>query len=269
MISRDKIVELYLAMFQRAPTKMEVDYWYNNYKDYDSLSDVADDMFTAAVDAVKSYNLQELYPMYADIDLENLSSSYEQVKDIISSVYKVLLNKDETTDKEGIEYWSFKVINLEATIGEVIANVITITEEIANDPAKADLYFNNEEEKNSAIKAANSFKVKLDLAKEVEENIEKIDENKDLQSQLSELKKVVEEVKSEDDIPAEIEKLIGVKKDNNVEISNEIDDHIEDIAEIHEKDIEAPEIAMYINNDNELNDIIYNQHHYDEFHHFA
>jgi hypothetical protein len=164
MATRDQIVELYVALFQRAPTKEEVDSWYSVEADK-PMGEAAADMLFAAVNVVlEDSEAASYYPDYGYL----IFSDTEYYRKIIEDVYKVTLNKDYTTDPEGIDGWLTQVEShggdLHA-LGETIGDIIYIADLFASGELPA--------EDPETVAAATAFKNKVEVAKATAEKVEK------------------------------------------------------------------------------------------------
>jgi len=225
MISKDKIIELYVAMFQRAPSKAEVEYWYNDSINHNyTEKQLAENMVNGAIAATKNYNLADLYPSYANLDLSN----YDSIKNVIESVYQTLFDKTYNDDPNGIDYWTNAVYSNEKTLGEAILDIVNVALDIPKNPDYwRDYYLQNgysEDYFNGALKAAETYINRVEAAKEIANNIDSInlnDPNK-LKEDIQTMKNVVLKVKNENDVNKIKEKvndgLDGIKAfiDNEV-----------------------------------------------------
>jgi hypothetical protein len=211
---KDQVTELYIAMFQRAPSESEIDYWYNSAQTNGlDIIDLADTMVNSAKDATHMFGLEDLYPQYANYDPNNPDS----VKDIISSVYSTIFNKDESQDPDGVNYWTNEVLNGKS-VGEVIVGIEDAAKDIAENPDKYKDSF-DENTLNQAIEAANAFNAKIDAANEIANNISNI--KTDPQS-LQEMQDIIKEVKDDDDVSQILDKVDNIKK--KVEAPGNTDD---------------------------------------------
>jgi hypothetical protein len=154
----DLIYKLYIALFERAPEKDGVDYWYKELiKNNFDYSLIANDMINAAS------NYSSIYPQYKDIDLNN----YNSIKPIIENVYKILFNKTYDDDPSGIDYWTNDVIKYK-DLGSVVTNIIKVADGISNKEIETD--------ENTYDYAVN-FENKTELSKYVSEKFQKFDGN--------------------------------------------------------------------------------------------
>jgi hypothetical protein len=213
-MTKDQVTELYIAMFQRAPSESEIDYWYNSAQTNGlDIIGLADTMVNSAKDATHMFGLEDLYPQYANYDPNNPDS----VKDIISSVYSTIFNKDESQDPDGVNYWTNEVLNGKS-VGEVIVGIEDAAKDIAENPDKYQDSF-DENTLNQAIEAANAFNAKIDAANEIANNISNI--KTDPQS-LQEMQDIIKEVKDDDDVSQILDKVDNIKK--KVEAPGNTDD---------------------------------------------
>ena len=151
------IAKLYIAMFDRAPEKTGLDYWYKEVEAGKSLSQIANEMASAA----KKY--PNMYPQYANYNPDDADS----VKTVINKVYKILFNKDDTTDAKGVNYWVDQIVKEHKDLGTVIVTLEKAAEE----------YLNSD---NAAAKAAaETFENRTDAAIKVSNIIPSADVNGD------------------------------------------------------------------------------------------
>ena len=192
-VIKDDIVKLYIAMFQRIPSQSEIDYWYSSANQNglikgDKLDTIhlADTMADAAKNAVVSYNLEDIYPQYANYNPSNENS----VKAVINSVYQTIFNKDETKDPAGVQYWTDKIVKDHQSLGEVVVSMENAAEDIAKNPDKYKNSFSPDELQN-ALKAVEAFNTKVDAAEEISQELPnvKVDSNT-----LQELQNLVKEI---------------------------------------------------------------------------
>jgi len=210
-MTRDDVVKLYIAMFDRAPEASAVNYWYKDALEHNySIGELADKMLTSAIDVVKSYNLTDIYPQYINVNPDDYSS----VKNVIEEVYKTLLNKDYSDDPVGIDYWVNEVLSGKKTLGETIASIEVTAEGIANGTIKLEDYGYTQEEINKTLQAAKAFENKIIAAKDIsyvvpdlnqdnlkeslltlQDTIKKInDDNNSITNTLNELKDKLNEI---------------------------------------------------------------------------
>ncbi|NPA55325.1 MAG: hypothetical protein GXO40_03090 [Epsilonproteobacteria bacterium] len=210
MINRDYIIDLYVAMFQRAPTKAEVDYWYDDAIQHGySATDLANAMVDGAVAATHDYGLEDMYPSYASLDLNN----YDSIQNVIASVYKTLFDKTLDDDPDGIKYWTNTVYNHTKSLGQAILDIVNVALDIPNDPQKYEEYYlqngYDEEYFQGALAAAKVYINRVEAAKAISEDVDSIDiTNQDnLKQQIQTMQNVVLQVKSADDVTALTQQL--------------------------------------------------------------
>ncbi|BCD60690.1 MULTISPECIES: hypothetical protein [unclassified Nitratiruptor] len=211
MLSRDDVAALYIAMFQRAPSKSELDSWYNDAIEHRrDLGSTAEAMLQAAQLAVNGFGLQKMYPQYINVDPTNP----ESVRNIISTVYETLFNKSYQDDPNGIDTWVNQVISGQQSIGEAIASIKIIGEGIATKPDDYRAFFKTDIDFNNAFHAAKAFEAKVDAAMEVANTIEnvKVDENT-----LKKMQDLIKSVASEADV--------SIVKNMAQYMKNEVEDH--------------------------------------------
>jgi hypothetical protein len=181
-ITKEDVAAFYVAMFQRAPSYVELDYWYNDAIKYNrSSEELVEVMLNAAKDATIKYHLEDIYPVYANLDL----LSQDSLKNLIEVVYKTLFNKDYSVDKEGIDYWVNEA--KENGIGYAIVALINSAKDIANNPDK---YKDKFEDINAAYDSAKLFLKRIEVALDTANSVYKIDI-----SQIEDMKKKISEVK--------------------------------------------------------------------------
>jgi serralysin len=152
----DIVYKLYIALFERAPEKEGVDYWYKELiKNNFDYSLIANDMINAAS------NYSSIYPQYKNIDLNN----YNSIKPIIENIYKILFNKTYEDDASGIDYWTNDVIKYK-DLGSVVTNIIKVADGISNKEIESD---------ENTYDYAVSFENKTELSKYVSEKFQKFD----------------------------------------------------------------------------------------------
>lgn len=117
------VIELYVAMFQRAPEREGANYWYNLATTQNmSKDELANAMFNAAVGLVnQNASYQTIYPQYK-IDPANITM--EQAKNIIENMYKILFNKSYLEDPTGIDYWAGKIANDKLNVGFIVTEMV-------------------------------------------------------------------------------------------------------------------------------------------------
>jgi predicted nucleic acid-binding Zn-ribbon protein len=247
---KDQVTELYIAMFQRAPSESEIDYWYNSAQTNGlDIIGLADTMVNAAKDATHMFGLEDLYPQYANYDPSNPDS----VKDIINSVYSTIFNKDASQDPDGVNYWTNEVLNGKS-VGEVIVGIEDAAKEIAENPDKYKDSF-DENTLNQAVNAAHAFKAKVGAANEIATKISNV--KTDAQS-LQEMQKLIKDVKSDDDINKVVNEADSIKdkivetKDDIKDIKNKVKDNSDmfDMKDDDKDDVQNTNLSD--NSDNSL-----------------
>jgi len=204
MLTKDQITELYIAMFQRAPSESEIDYWYNTAQSSNlDVVSLADTMVNAARDAVHMFGLEDLYPQYASYDPNNPDS----IKAIVESVYSTIFNKDATEDPDGINYWTNEVLNGKS-LGEVIVAIENAAKDIAENPDKYKNIF-DEETLNQAIEATKAFESKVNAAKDIASQISNVKVDAD---SLKEMQDIIKNVKDDNDITSIMEEITIIKE---------------------------------------------------------
>ena len=153
----DFIYKLYIALFQRAPEKEGVEYWYKELiKNNFDYSLIANEMISAA----SNYSF---YSQYKNIDFND----FDSIRDIIESIYKILFGKSYEDDKEGIDYWSEDVIKYK-NLGSVVVNIIKVADMIANKEIKSD---------EETFKYALAFENRVEVSKYVSQKYKTFDGN--------------------------------------------------------------------------------------------
>jgi hypothetical protein len=226
MLTKDQVTQLYIAMFQRAPSKSEIDYWYNSAQQNGmDIIGLANTMVNAAKDATHMFGLEDLYPQYANYDPNNPDS----IKAIINSVYSTIFNKDATQDPNGVDYWTNEVLNGKS-LGEVIVAIENAAKDIAEHPDKYQNQF-DQNTLNHAINAAHAFEDKVKAAEKIAEQISNV--KTDPQS-LEKMKEVIKEVKDDDDINKVLNEVNNIK--NQVEDSAAVQNHNDNINNYSDDD---------------------------------
>jgi len=160
-VTKEDVVKLYVAMFNRAPEGSGVEYWLDqatkNAWDVATLADYM--MYSVWSAAQTDSTFAEDYPQYANLNFSNLTA--DTVRPIIETVYQILFNKDYDTDPEGIDYWVNNVINKKRSLGVTIADMLYSAEQIASDP-NADP---------SAMSAAQAYLNKVQVAEYFTEKV--------------------------------------------------------------------------------------------------
>ena len=214
MITKDQVTKLYIAMFQRAPSESEVDYWYNTAEqnNLDTIG-LANTMLQAAKDATHMFGLENLYPQYANYDPNNPDS----IKNIVDTVYQTLFNKDAAIDPEGVQYWTNEVVENGKSLGEVVVAMEKAAEDIAAHPEKYEDKF-DPQTLEEAVNAAKAFEAKVEAAKEIATEIKNV--KTDSQS-LEELKNVIKQIHSHNDIE-KIKNEVDILKEKVEDLSHMI-----------------------------------------------
>ena len=190
-VTKLDVAKLYIAMFDRAPEKEGLDYWYKEAESGKSLSQIADEMASAA----KAY--PDIYPQYANYDPSNPDS----VKAVINEVYKILFNKDETTDAKGVNYW----VN-EITSGKMDLGTAVVTLEKA-----AEGYLNSDDA--AAKAAAETFENRADAAVKIADILPKADVNGDGKIDASDFQVFQDTIKEVTDDKTTIDKAVKTADD--------------------------------------------------------
>jgi len=161
-VTRDDVIKLYVAMFHRAPEGNAVDTWVQAAESEGwGLAELAQTMCAAAIEVVQSdESYASIYPEYANLDLSNLTE--ESVRAVIESVYEILFNKTYEDDPEGIDGWVADVIENGQPLGNAIASIVLVAEQIYNGEVEAD---------EQAKAAAEAFMNKVEVAKYFAENV--------------------------------------------------------------------------------------------------
>jgi len=161
-VTRDDVIKLYVAMFHRAPEGNAVDTWVQAAESEGwGLAELAQTMCAAAIEVVQSdESYASIYPEYANLDLSNLTE--ESVRAVIESVYEILFNKTYEDDPEGIDGWVADVIENGQPLGNAIASIVLVAEQIYNGEVEAD---------EQAKAAAEAFVNKVEVAKYFAENV--------------------------------------------------------------------------------------------------
>ena len=156
-ITQTDVAKLYIAMFDRAPEKAGLDYWYNEAESGKTLAQIADEMAAAA----KAY--PDIYPQYANYNPDDADS----VKAVINDVYKILFNKDDTTDAKGVNYWVDQITSGKMDLGTAVVTLEKAAEEYLNSDDAA------------AKAAAETFENRADAAVKVADILPSADVNGD------------------------------------------------------------------------------------------
>ena len=117
------IAKLYIAMFDRAPEQEGLNYWLNQANNGMSLSEIAN----AMADAAKTLYPSD-YPDYANYNPQDANS----VEAVINDIYKVLFNKDSSTDPDGVNYWVNEITSGKMDLGTAVVTLEKAAEEYLN-----------------------------------------------------------------------------------------------------------------------------------------
>jgi hypothetical protein len=207
-LTKENVAQLYVAMFERVPEKEGFDAWYNAAIENNwGLGELAQSMLTAAEQVVNtSDEYAEIYPQYVNVN----SSSEESVRDIIENVYQTLFNKSYTDDPVGIDTWVKSVTEDGQSIGNVVASITTIANQLASDS-------NLDED---TKKAVDTYKNKVDVALYGAEEIDSADIDKDGKVEPEDLKELQEPLELVNDTPESVE----AAKEKVEELAQEIFD---------------------------------------------
>jgi len=105
-VKQTEAVELYIALFGRAPDGEGLKYWLDQAKQNNwDVKALADNMF---------YSVSQQYPEYAD------------VQKVVESIYLNVLGKTPASDSEGISYWIQQINEGKTTVGQVAADIIYV-----------------------------------------------------------------------------------------------------------------------------------------------
>ena len=127
------------------------------------MSELANNMLEAAVNVVNSSDeYKEIYPQYADFDI----NSEDKVREVVESIYKTLFNKTYDDDQQGIDGW---VENIKSThnVGNVVNSLINAADEYASMENAGELKDDN------IVKSVLSYEYKLTIALKFSQFIEK------------------------------------------------------------------------------------------------
>ena len=202
-VSTTDIVKLYVALFDRAPAKSDVDYWYqqavdNNWDD----ATLAQAMVDGAVAYVKANpDAASIYPQYANYDPTNPDS----VKAVINDIYKILFNKDASTDPDGVNYWVDQITSGKMNLGTAVVTMEKAAEEYLNSDDAA------------AKAAAEAFENKVKVAEAAAENLQSPDVNGDGKVDFDLLQTVIKNV---DNNPTTVTQALNVI--NNITSPNKV-----------------------------------------------
>ena len=201
------VVKIYLALFSRPPEKEGLDNWYNQAIENNwDMSELAEHMFDAAVSVVNSSDdYKEIYPQYADFDI----NSGDKVREVVESIYKILFNKTYDDDQQGIDGW---VENIKSThnVGNVVNSLINAADEYASMENAGELKDDN------IVKSVLSYEYKLTIAQKFSQFIDKADVNNDGIYDLKVFKDIIDHVNYEAqnviDASKAIDSLAGIEK---------------------------------------------------------
>ncbi|WP_456471422.1 hypothetical protein [Caminibacter sp.] len=165
-LSKETVAQLYVALFQRAAAKDELDSWYKWAEDNNAdMNKLAGAMLYSAVQVAKSdEDAAKFYPDYAN--LGDTTVTADQAKAIIENVYSLLLGKDYTTDPDGIDGWVKNVVDNGGTytaLGDTLAGIVYVANQYANGELEAT--------DDATKKAVEAFKNKTQAAVETAETI--------------------------------------------------------------------------------------------------
>ncbi|NPA56067.1 MAG: DUF4214 domain-containing protein, partial [Epsilonproteobacteria bacterium] len=162
-LTKDQIAKLYIAMFDRAPDGDGLDYWTQQATDNNwDATTLANSMVAAAA------QYSDVYPAYGDLTNE------DNVKSIVTEMYKTLLNKEDDTD--GINYWVNEVMNGKS-LGEVANAIIYVADQVAAGNFEGDLAAYADDA--DAQAAAKAFENKVQAAVDTADSIKTYDINGD------------------------------------------------------------------------------------------
>ena len=163
-LSKTQVAKLYIAMFDRAPEKKGLDDWYQAAQDNEwGVADLANTMIAAAQQVVATDPAYaSFYPQYVNVDTTDPAS----VRAIIETVYETLFNKTYQDDPEGIDTWVDNVVKNGQSLGEAIASITIVADQIANGEVEADA---------QTVAAAQAFENKVEVALYAAEHIPSAD----------------------------------------------------------------------------------------------
>ena len=122
-LSKTKVSELYVAVFGRAAEGEGSDFWSGQD---DTVSGVANLMFDQQV--VKDYfNVTDF-------------NSETNVRQVVETIYKNTLNKTQTDDPDGINFWVDFVVSKGNSMGEMIENLTAAARSTNNAGAAQDTF---------------------------------------------------------------------------------------------------------------------------------
>lgn len=117
----DKLVQLYIAFFNRVPDGTGMDYWINRVHDGMSMTSVADSFFLNAV-------------AHSDVTGYKANATNE---DLVRTVYANVLSRTAATvlpDEAGVQYWIHDLDSGVQTKASLINSMIVAALGYANDP---------------------------------------------------------------------------------------------------------------------------------------
>ena len=89
------------------------------------MSELANNMLEAAVNVVNSSDeYKEIYPQYANFDINNDN----KIREVVESVYKTLFGKTYEDDPDGIDGW-VESIKITHNFGSVVSSLINAADE--------------------------------------------------------------------------------------------------------------------------------------------
>lgn len=103
-----RLMELYVAFFNRIPDADGLEYWIGQYRAGQSINQIAESFYNAGI-------------QYSD--LTGFSSSMSH-GDFVHVVYKNVLGRAEGADAEGLAYWSGKLADGSATHGSLVSDIL-------------------------------------------------------------------------------------------------------------------------------------------------
>lgn len=109
---RAELIELYVGLFNRAPEADGLNYWAGQLADGQSLEEIADAMYDAALGL-------------------GFYSKADTVEAFVTKVYNNALGR--TPDEEGLAYWSAEVESGAVTPGELVIAMINAAKDYADD----------------------------------------------------------------------------------------------------------------------------------------
>ena len=190
------IVALYIAMFDRAPEKEGLDYWLKEANSGKSLAEIANEMAAAAK------QFPDMYPQYANYDPNDPDS----VKAVINKVYKILFNKDATTDPDGVNYWVNEITSGKMDLGTAIVTL-----------EKAAMDYLNDDKDPAAKAAAEAFENKIKVAEKVADTLQSADINHDGKPDFELFQDIIKNVSNDPTTVTEAENVL-----DNIIVPNKV-----------------------------------------------